>query len=78
MTSQRPAKKTLPTAESELYPWDEKSTYIQEPPFFTELTPEVQPIGNIEGGRVLVKCGDFTTTDHISPAGKIALNSPAA
>ncbi|MCL4869633.1 MAG: aconitate hydratase AcnA [Anaerolineae bacterium] len=62
----------------ELYEWDPASTYVQEPPFFTELTLDVQPIGNIEGGRVLVKCGDSITTDHISPAGGIAKNSPAA
>lgn len=62
----------------ELYQWDEASTYVQEPPFFTDLTLDVQPIGNIERGRVLVKCADSVTTDHISPAGSIARNSPAA
>ncbi len=54
------------------------STYIQEPPFFTELTLEVKPIDNIENARVLVKVGDSITTDHISPAGAIAADSPAA
>ena len=61
----------------EIYNWDEESTYIQEPPFFTDLTPEVRPIGNIGGARVLVKVGDSITTDHISPAGSIAASSPA-
>jgi aconitate hydratase len=62
----------------ELYAWDPNSTYVQEPPFFTELSPDVQPIGNISGARVLVKVGDSITTDHISPAGSIAKSSPAA
>ncbi|MFN2134487.1 MAG: aconitate hydratase AcnA, partial [Candidatus Promineifilaceae bacterium] len=61
-----------------IYEWDPDSTYIQEPPFFTELTAEVQPIRNIRDARVLVKVGDSITTDHISPAGSIAPNSPAA
>lgn len=68
----------IPTSGGELYDWDAASTYIQEPPFFTDLTLDVQPISNIERGRVLVKCGDSITTDHISPAGSIAKNSPAA
>jgi aconitate hydratase len=62
----------------ELYNWDETSTYVQEPPFFTELTLDVQPIQNVARGRVLIKCADSVTTDHISPAGSIAKNSPAA
>ncbi len=68
----------IPTSGGELYDWDAASTYIQEPPFFTDLTLDVQPIKNVERGRVLVKCGDSITTDHISPAGSIAKNSPAA
>lgn len=68
----------IPTGGGHLYDWDETSTYIQEPPFFTTLTPEVKPIGNITGARVLVKVGDSITTDHISPAGSIARTSPAA
>lgn len=67
----------IPTRGGELYDWDPESTYIQEPPFFTELTPDVDPIDNIEGARVLAKVGDSTTTDHISPAGSIAKDSPA-
>jgi aconitate hydratase len=68
----------IPVTGGDLYQWDEASTYIQEPPFFTDLGPVVQPIGNIEGGHVLVKVGDSVTTDHISPAGSISANSPAA
>ena len=67
----------IPISGGEIYDWDESSTYIQEPPFFTELTPEVPPISNISGARVLVKVGDSVTTDHISPAGSIAQSSPA-
>ena len=68
----------IPVHGGEIYAWNEESTYIQEPPFFTDLTPEVKPINNIENARVLVKVGDSVTTDHISPAGAISRNSPAA
>ncbi len=67
----------IPTRGGELYDWDPESTYIQEPPFFMGLTPDVDPITNITGARVLVKVGDSTTTDHISPAGSIVADSPA-
>jgi aconitate hydratase len=67
----------ISTPESDLYEWNENSTYVQEPPFFTDLTPELRPIEPIEGARVLVKLGDSVTTDHISPAGSIAVESPA-
>ena len=63
--------------ESDLYQWNEASTYIQEPPFLTDLKPEPQPIQPIQGARVLAMLGDSVTTDHISPAGNIAKNSPA-
>ena len=53
------------------------STYIQEPPFFTDLSPEPKPIQPIHGARVLVMVGDCVTTDHISPAGSIKKDSPA-
>jgi aconitate hydratase len=68
----------IPVHGGEIYAWSDESTYIQEPPFFTDLTPEVQPIKNIENARVLVKVGDSVTTDHISPAGAISRTSPAA
>jgi aconitate hydratase len=67
----------IPVSGGALYEWDPDSTYIQEPPFFADLTPEVLPIQSIKGARVLVKVGDSITTDHISPAGSIAKNSPA-
>jgi aconitate hydratase len=63
--------------EGDLYAWDDESTYIQEPPFLTDLTPTVGSIQPIEGARVLAMLGDSVTTDHISPAGNIAKNSPA-
>ena len=61
----------------DLYEWDEASTYIQHPPFFQELTSDVPSISDIMGARVLGLFGDSITTDHISPAGSIAPNSPA-
>ncbi|GIK57393.1 MAG: aconitate hydratase AcnA [Chloroflexi bacterium] len=67
----------IPVRGGELYEWNPDSTYIQEPPFFTTLTPEIKPISNIENARVLVKVGDSVTTDHISPAGSISRTSPA-
>ena len=62
---------------SEVYPWSDESTYIQEPPFFVDLSLEPSPIAPIAGARCLVIAGDSTTTDHISPAGPIAPDSPA-
>jgi aconitate hydratase len=64
-------------AGGELFAWDAQSTYIKEPPFFT-ITREVPPVQPITGARVLAVMPDSTTTDHISPAGNIARNSPAA
>ena len=69
--------RAISTPESDLYKWNEHSTYVQEPPFFTDLTPEVRPLEPIVGARALAKLGDSVTTDHISPAGSIAVNSPA-
>ncbi len=60
-----------------LYAWDPESTYIQEPPFFVGLEPDPGPITPIVGARVLLKLGDSVTTDHISPAGAIPVDSPA-
>ncbi len=67
----------IPGLKSEVYPWDAASTYIQEPPFFIDLTPDIQPLQDINGARVLVKVADSITTDHISPAGSIPKGSPA-
>ncbi len=63
--------------EGDLYAWDETSTYIQEPPFLVDVTPEVPSIQPVEKARVLALLGDSVTTDHISPAGAIAQDSPA-
>ncbi len=67
----------IPTTGGILYDWDPDSTYIQEPPFFKDLSPEPAPIEPIVGARVLLKLGDSVTTDHISPAGAIPADSPA-
>ena len=64
-------------SEGDLYQWDEASTYVQEPPFFVDMSPEPSPITSIEGAKCLVSVGDSTTTDHISPAGAIKPDSPA-
>ena len=69
--------RAIATPESDLYDWDDASTYIQEPPFFVGLGPEVGPIRPVLGARVLAKLGDSVTTDHISPAGNISPVSPA-
>ncbi len=68
----------IPTKGGEVYEWNPDSTYIQEPPFFIGLSGEPDPIRDISGAKILVKAGDSITTDHISPAGAIAGNSPAA
>jgi aconitate hydratase A / 2-methylisocitrate dehydratase len=67
----------IQSGESELYGWNEASTYIHEPPFFVGLTHDVQGIGDIHGARALAVLGDSITTDHISPAGAISPDSPA-
>ncbi len=67
----------IAATESDLYEWNPDSTYIQEPPFFAGLTAEPGVIEPIFGARVLAKLGDSVTTDHISPAGAIAVDSPA-
>ena len=61
----------------DLYEWDPDSTYIQEPTFFKNLSPEPGELTDIRGARVLVKVGDSVTTDHISPAGAIPSKMPA-
>ncbi|MGR9014178.1 MAG: aconitate hydratase AcnA [Gammaproteobacteria bacterium] len=63
---------------TELYAWDENSTYIRNPPFFDDLTTGRQQIQALTGMQVLALFGDSVTTDHISPAGQIAPGSPAA
>ncbi|MCA9031649.1 MAG: aconitate hydratase AcnA, partial [Planctomycetaceae bacterium] len=58
-------------ASGDLFNWDLKSTYVQEPPFFVDMPAEPSPIESITGAKCLVSVGDSTTTDHISPAGAI-------
>ena len=60
------------------FAWDGDSTYVRNPPFFTGLAPEPAPLRDIGGARVLAILGDSVTTDHISPAGAIPKNGPAA
>ncbi|GAA5530378.1 aconitate hydratase AcnA [Herpetosiphon gulosus] len=72
------AWKRVQAPTGNIYAWNNDSTYIQHPPFFQDLQPEPAPIGDIKGARVLALLGDSVTTDHISPAGSIAKNSPAA
>lgn len=67
----------LETPAGELYDWQERSTYIKEPPFFADFTALPAPVADIRGARVLALLGDSVTTDHISPAGSIAKDSPA-
>jgi aconitate hydratase len=67
----------IPVRGGQLFEWSDDSTYIHEPPFFVDMSPEPAPIAPIEGARVLVKVGDSVTTDHISPAGAIAPDVPA-
>ncbi len=69
--------KAVKTTESELFDWQADSTYIKNPPYFDGMTLDVGTIDNISGARVLAKLGNSVTTDHISPAGAIAENSPA-
>ncbi|MDI6769385.1 MAG: aconitate hydratase AcnA [Anaerolineales bacterium] len=67
----------IAVSESDLYQWNEDSTYIQHPPFFQSLKLAVAHIAEIKGARLLALLGDSITTDHISPAGNIAADSPA-
>jgi len=72
-----PEWQRLHAADDVVYPWDEMSTYIQEPPFFIDFARVPPPVTPIVGARCLVMLGDSVTTDHISPAGAIDPNSPA-
>jgi aconitate hydratase len=68
----------LPIPSGDRYEWDPGSTYVRLPPFFEGMSVEPDPLTDIEGARVLALVGDSVTTDHISPAGAIAKDSPAA
>lgn len=67
----------VPVSQSDLFPWDDKSTYIQNPPFFEGMTEEAPGFGEILDARVLCLLADSVTTDHISPAGRIEPETPA-
>ncbi len=71
------AWKAVQAPQGAIYAWDATSTYIQEPPFFMDIAPEIAPLAPIENARVLALLGDSVTTDHISPAGAIPTDSPA-
>jgi aconitate hydratase len=67
----------IDSGPDKLYRWDSNSTYLQEPPFFDYLEYKGKPVEDIINARVLALFGDSITTDHISPAGSIAVNSAA-
>jgi aconitate hydratase len=69
---------SLDVPEGDRFAWADDSTYVRRPPFFDDLPPEPEPVGDIEGAKVLAVLGDSVTTDHISPAGAIKKDSPAA
>ena len=69
--------KAMPVPAGDLYRWDAKSTYIKMPPYFENMPKTPPALMDIRGARVLAVLGDSVTTDHISPAGSIAVDSPA-
>ncbi|MFH4979259.1 hypothetical protein AB6A40_005968 [Gnathostoma spinigerum] len=68
----------LHSIDSQLYPWDDQSTYIRKAPFFENMTKEPSHLLPIRNAHALLNVGDSVTTDHISPAGSISMSSPAA
>jgi aconitate hydratase len=75
--AQNPKWNEIPSSVGNVYEWDTKSTYIQEPPFFTNFSLTPGSIKPITGARALGIFGDSVTTDHISPAGAIKKSAPA-
>ncbi len=75
--AQNPKWNEIPSSAGNVYEWDRKSTYIQEPPFFENFSMQPGEIREIKGARALAIFGDSVTTDHISPAGSIKKTSPA-
>ncbi len=69
--------KSLATPTGKTFEWDDKSTYVRKPPYFDGMPKEPTPVTDISGARVLAILGDSVTTDHISPAGNIKVDSPA-
>ena len=70
--------KNIDSPEGEIYTWDDASTYVKNPPYFDGMTRDPAAVQDVRGARVLALLGDSVTTDHISPAGSIAKDSPAA
>jgi aconitate hydratase len=70
--------KGIDSPTGEIYSWDSASTYVKNPPYFEGMTKDPSAVGGIRGARALALLGDSVTTDHISPAGGIAADSPAA
>ena len=68
---------SLDTPTGEVFEWDARSTYVRKPPYFEGMPRNPEPVTDIAGARVLAKLGDSVTTDHISPAGSIKVDSPA-
>ena len=75
--AQNPKWNEIPSSTGNVYEWDRKSTYIQEPPFFTNFALQPGSLTEIKNARALAIFGDSVTTDHISPAGSIKKSSPA-
>ena len=75
--AQNPKWNEIPSSTGNVYEWDRKSTYIQEPPFFGNFSMNAGAISGIKNARALAIFGDSVTTDHISPAGSIKKTSPA-
>ena len=69
--------KSMPIPQGDIYKWDPKSTYIKMPPYFENMPKTPPPLADVHGARVLAILGDSVTTDHISPAGSIPVDSPA-
>jgi len=70
--------KRIDSSTGNIYEWEADSTYVRNPPYFEGMTNQAEPVSEISGARVLALLGDSVTTDHISPAGAIAKDSPAA
>ncbi|NNF48509.1 MAG: aconitate hydratase AcnA [Woeseiaceae bacterium] len=70
--------KRIDSSTGDIYQWEADSTYVRNPPYFQGMSKDAAPVTNIEGARCLALLGDSVTTDHISPAGGIAKDSPAA
>jgi len=69
---------SMPVPQGELFQWDPQSTYVREAPYFENMSKTPAELKEIKGARVLALLGDSVTTDHISPAGSIEKNGPAA